>query len=516
MRILGPLGVLLGAAACTPEAKLPDLRVIYERAADASRGEDRPPLIAVPGILGSRLVDTATDKVIWGGGARGLSADPEDPADFLALALPIGPADQPLTRHRDRVRADGILDTASVDILGVEIDIDVYIGVARTLDAGGFRVSGQSSFDGPGAPVTLAEPIETSVEETEERQEATSDFNAFRFDYDWRRDLIETAHAFGRFLRRRQIQVATARGVAPDEVKFDLIAHSMGGLVSRYFLMYGDAAPGPDGTLPPITWDGARFFSRAIFVAPPNAGSISAMTYLVNGRSLGPFQPHFPATLLATHPSIYQLMPRSRHNRLFQAGAPVEDLYDIKLWRENGWGLTGPEADTHLALLLPEVDSPTERRKIALKHKARLLERAEQFHTMMDRWAPPPADLDLFLVVGGGFETPATANILPDRTIEIADVEEGDGVVLRSSALLDERLDGDFSNGLRSPLRFKTTLFLPDEHIELTKNPVFGDNLLFWLLEAPRPAEELARPDRGSLLIDRPRAREAAPPPDQR
>ena len=119
----------------------------------------------------------------------------------------------------------------------------------------------------------------------------------------------------------------------------------------------------------------------------------------------------------------------------------------------------------------------------------------------MSSWAAPPAWLDLFLVVGGGFETPALAEIdSAARSFRITANEEGDGVVLRSSALLDERLDGDFSTGFRSPLRFKTTLFLPDEHVELTKNRVFADNLLFWLVEAPRPREELASPQRGGIL----------------
>ncbi|MEM1161770.1 MAG: hypothetical protein AAGJ28_12615, partial [Pseudomonadota bacterium] len=402
--------------------------------------------------------------------------------------------------------------------LGVEIVIDVYRGAAQTLSAGGFSFSAQSSFDGPGAPRSVSFPLATPAQEEQPDETATSDFNAFRFDYDWRRDLIETAHAFGRFLRRRQIEVAAQRGVAPDEVKFDLIAHSMGGLVSRYFLKYGFAEPDEDGSLPDITWNGAEFFSRVIFVAPPNGGSITALENMVNGKSLGPFQPLYPAALMASYPSVYQLMPRNRHKRLRIGGAPVPDLFDIDLWQEQGWGLVGQEADAGLALLLPAEKDPVQRREIARSHTERLLERARQFHTMMDRWVPPPPGLDLFLVVGGGFETPATAEVGPDGVFEITGVEEGDGVVLRASALLDERLDGDFSTGLRSPFRFKTTLFLPDEHIELTKNPVFGDNLLFWLLEAPRPRTELAKPDQARLLGGSRRpARSSGPvPADQR
>ena len=87
------LAVLCAAAAlvaCAPEARLPDLKQIYQRASDAaSDGSSRRPLVAIPGTLGSRLVDTKSNRVIWGGaGSRGISADPEDPEEFaLMLSL---------------------------------------------------------------------------------------------------------------------------------------------------------------------------------------------------------------------------------------------------------------------------------------------------------------------------------------------------------------------------------------------------------------------------------------------
>jgi len=41
---------------------------------------------------------------------------------------------------------------------------------------------------------------------------------------------------------------------------------------------------------------------------------------------------------------------------------------------------------------------------------------------------------------------------------------------------------------VRSPMDFRRTLFLPREHLEITRDAVFRDNLLFWLLEEPRRA----------------------------
>ncbi|MEM9141183.1 MAG: hypothetical protein AAGB15_15250, partial [Pseudomonadota bacterium] len=396
------------------------------------------------------------------------------------------------------------------------LDIDVYGGIGRTLKAGGFAIgdvlrnpNGQTRFQfaaGPDADESIqslpAPPVESAVAEEQEPDLSTGveQFNSFNFDYDWRRDLIGSAHEFGRFMEQRRQDVARARNVDPKTVKFDLLAHSMGSMVSRYFLMYGFAEPQAGEALPPITWDGAEYFSRVVFVAPPNSGSVIAMDNLINGKSLGPLQPFYPAAMLSTHVSPYQLMPRPRHQRVFLNGEPVSDLYDVSLWERYGWGLANPEAADQLALMMPDETDPDRRRTRALAYKQRLLNRARAFHRMMDRWSPAPDWLDMFLVVGGGFETPAGAQVDPvTGAFSITEVGEGDGVVLRASALLDERQDGDFTAGLRSPLRFKTTLFLPDEHVELTKNPVFGDNLLFWLVEAPRTTTRLAKPGQADI-----------------
>ena len=496
--------VALLATACAPGPRPPDLNAIYARDDDPA-GRDRHPLIAVPGTLGSRLIDGATGTVIWGGGSRGISADPDDADEYRLIALPVAEGDEPFEALTDTVRSDGVLQTAMAEVLGIPIDIDVYGRSQHLLTQGGFIIDGI-----PAALALLG--IGRRRELPVYRSGAAP--NLFEFDYDWRRDLITTAHKFGRFVQLRRQQVAETRGVPEDEIRFDLLAHSMGGLVSRYFLMYGFAEPEPGEELPPVTWAGAEYFSRAVFVAPPNAGSIIALENLVNGKNLGPLQPTYPAPLLATHPAAYQLMPRARHNRLKGPdGTPVAGIYDPALWEQMGWGLLGRDADAQLALLMPDEPGPAARRARARAYTARLLHRAETFHAMLDRWAPPPDWLELFLVVGGGYATPAFATLDPATGgMEISGVEEGDGVVLRASALLDERLDGDTSTGLRSPLRFQSTLFLPDEHVGLTRNEVFADNMLFWLLEAPRPAEDLARPGQPELTA-RTRQAQAAPPP---
>ncbi len=495
-------------AGCAAEPSLPDLGRIYSEVSAANTGVDRRPLITVPGTLGSRLRDRETGRVVWGGGSRGLSADPEDPVEAALIALPILPEDVPLSALRDGVEPFGLVETVTPEVLGIPLDVDVYAGALQTLSAGGFRSETRSAIEvldprGDGSQRRAVTPADYEAL-SNERPVA-----AFHFDYDWRRDIPTIAREFHEFVILRKRQVAAIRSiyerrtVSPDEVSFDLLAHSMGGLVTRYYLMHGPVDLPEDGSLPPVTWEGARHFQRVVIVATPNAGSILAAENLINGKSLGPLQPFYPPGLLATHASPWQLFPRARHNRLRlgnRDGPPLNPL-DPALWEKHRWGLLDPGSAELLELLLPEVEDAEERRRLAAVHQARLMRRAAQFHAAMDRWAPTPPGFETFLVVGGGFATPAAATVDPDTgSFQLTEREEGDGVVLRASVLLDERQGSDRRTGLETPLRFDQTLFLPDEHVELTKNPVFGDNLLFWLLEQPRPTDELAEPTEGLLV----------------
>jgi len=513
--------VLVSAAAlgggCSTAPAVPDLDRIYAQVARDS-GPGQHPLITVPGILGSRLVDPGTGAVLWGGGgSAGLSADPDDPAEARLIALPVIGPDEPFDAIRDGVIADGILERARAEILGIPVVVDVYSGVLKVLAAGGFGADDRP-VPATGRPAGAAPSYE------DYQRIAADEANAFRFAYDWRSDLPSTARQFHRFVMNRKRHVAAIRSlyegrvVEPAEVRLDLLAHSMGGLLTRYYLMHGTADLGEDGSLPPLTWAGAEHFRRVVFVAPPNAGSILAVENLVLGEQFGPLQPIYPPALLATHPAAWQLLPRARHDRLHVAGDPtaVLDPLDPAVWERFGWGLLdrSEEGARIRALLLPDLPDDAARLVRARAHQARLINRARRFQRAMDRWSPPPAHLETFLVVGGGFRTPAAAEVDPATgALSITQQEEGDGVVLRASALLDERQGRDMRGGLVSPLKFDTTLFLPDEHVGLTRNPVFGDNLLFWLLERPRDPEMLAPPEEAAIAATAPAPRRALPAP---
>lgn len=464
-------------AGCEPEPRAPDLKQLYDYASDTDTAARRP-VIAIPGTLGSRLQDRATGDIIWGG-RGGLSIDPATAANQRLLALPIGKADEPLSQLRDKVRARGVLRVARPLIFGLEIEKDVYRGVIDTLIAGGYDFR------------------RTRREEIDDRE---VNLDSFEFPYDWRRDIVEAAQELDGFIRRKRVQVALERRDAfgRDQTlpKFDIVAHSMGTLVARYYLMYGAQDLPKDGSLPELTWEGAEYVSRIIYIAPPNAGSVTSFESLVNGKSFGPLQPFYPPALVGSHPSIYQLLPRLRHDRIHIRGEAIApDIYDVAEWDRRGWGLLNPDQDSVLQNLMPNEPTASGRRSRARAHVAKALRRAKQLHAAMDIPAIPPPELDAFLVIGGGVDTPSQAEFDPQSgLVEQVAWSEGDGVVLRNSSLLDERVGGDFDLGLRSPLSFRSVLLLADEHLDLTKSPVFGDNVLFWLLDAPRGDWKAVRP----------------------
>ena len=65
-------------------------------------------------------------------------------------------------------------------------------------------------------------------------------YTCFQFDYDWRRDNVENAKRLHRFIveKRKYVRAEHKKrfGVDNPNIKFDIVAHSMGGLVVRAYL----------------------------------------------------------------------------------------------------------------------------------------------------------------------------------------------------------------------------------------------------------------------------------------
>ena len=72
------------------------------------------------------------------------------------------------------------------------------------------------------------------------------------------------------------------------------------------------------------------------------------------------------------------------------------------------------------------------------------------------------------------------------RPPQIIEHAPGDGTVLRTSAILDERVGSEWTPGVQTPIDWDRVTFLFRDHLGLTRDPAFTDNLLFLLLEEPR------------------------------
>jgi pimeloyl-ACP methyl ester carboxylesterase len=372
---------------------------------------------------------------------------------------------QSLAELHDAVRPDGALDRLKLSVLGLPVSLSAYANILASLGAGGYADEA----------LAMAGAVDYG----------TDHFTCFQFAYDWRRDNVENARLLHAFILEKQAFVTKKLmeryGKVDREVRFDIVAHSMGGLIARYYLRYGTQDP-EDG--PDLNWDGARYVERAILVGTPNAGSAAAIVDLVEGRSFAPILPEYDAAILGTMPSVYQLLPRARHGALASADNSPDrvDPLDPAVWEQRAWGLADPRQAGVLALLLPDA-SPAERRTIALDHQRKCLARARAFQLALDRPTTPPPGTELILFAGDAVQTGAVVDAATAKTIESG---AGDGTVLRSSALMDERVGSAWMPHLESPVRWSQTYFLFRDHLGITKDPLFTDNLLYLLLEAPR------------------------------
>jgi len=494
---LGPLLVLAvasGPAGCSHAPRRGfELEEVYGRSA-REHGPYQNPVVMIPGMTGSRLLDGETGQTVWGAFGGGYARPDREPGARL-IAMPMS-RDSSLAELRDGVRSDGVLEEVKVRLLGLPLSVKAYFYILGALGAGGYRDE----------ELGLSGAVDWGEDH----------FTCFQFDFDWRRDNAENAARLVAFLeeKREYVRAETRRrwGVDRDDIRFDVVSHSMGGLLLRYFLRHGGAELGDDGELPPVTWAGVELVERAILVAPPNAGSLESLFQLTEGRDYGPSLPGYPAALLGTFPSGYQMLPRARHGAVVWAddGEPLGDLFDPALWEQLEWGLASPDATELLTWLLPEELGSVARREIALDHQRKALVRARRFTEALDRPAQPPPTLRMYLVAGDAI--PTKSRIEVDRrsgAIELVARAPGDGKVLRSSALMDERLGGEWTNQLRSPIAWHEVLLLFRDHLALTRDQTFANNLLFWLLEAPRQSGRStgALGWNGSRWQDRPLAR---------
>lgn len=267
----------------------------------------KEPIIIIPGLIGSELVNKSTDETVWF--SLGRSKDDD-------LRLPVSPN---IAANKDNLIAGDIL--RNIKYLKFLPETEIYEKLAGSLVVpGGYE---EGKWDAP---------LPTGYQDT-----------YYVFPYDWRLDNVENA----RLLIRKIVALKTA--LKRPDLKFNIVAHSMGGLIARYAARYGDAdIPAGRNTALRPTWAGAKHIDKIFLIGTPNEGSFSALDSFVNGfaplNAKGiniPFVQSVSKFDTFTIPSIYQLLPHAGTAKIYDDDLRLIklDLFDPAVWEKYGWAV---------------------------------------------------------------------------------------------------------------------------------------------------------------------------------
>lgn len=358
------MALSLVSSSCISAHHTPNLEQIF---ASARARSGKRPVIVIPGILGTELINSKTGETVWPSAFR-TSHD----------GLPINPD---LEANRDDLVPGKILET--VRLARILPEVYVYRDLLEALrHYAGYR---EGNWENPGLD---------------------GDRDTFYvFSYDWRRDNVSNARELVQRMQRLKDRLQR-----PD-LKFNIVAHSMGGLIARYAAMYGDAdLPPDDGAIRP-TWLGAAHISKIVMIGTPNEGSSDAFATLVEGYSITeglrrrvPLLNKLTAEDAARTPSVFQLMPHRKAAKFLDENLqPLEiDLYDPEVWRRYGWGaINSTEFRHHFDGKPEDLDA----------YLAATLRRARRFHEALDAVEGSDSPVVL-LAIGGDCEETLSAPVL--------------------------------------------------------------------------------------------------------
>lgn len=436
---------------------------------------NRNPVVVVPGMMGSQLRSLQQDRLVWG-----ISPDVAGDEDelrqkekMLSMALPLKRGASLLKLSDDIVSA-GPMDRRITNFAEQGRSYDIYTHMMDIIESVGYRDVGRAK-----AGVTNSKG---------------NYFTSFQFDYDWRRDIVESARALDQYLHFLKDTIEEEiqdRHSEFRDIKFNLVAYGMGGLVVRYYLRYGAQDISIDGTLPVLNWGGADIVENVVFLETPNAGTLQSLEWLLKGYQNTAPDVSYPPAVLGTMPAFYQMMPRYRHARIVDDGGRSVDLTNALIWKDYGWGLLSPEQDVYLQQLLPDVADREERYDIALEHLRKSLLRARHLHQALDIPAKAPDSLHMSMFLADGLNTVDQMLLEVSGNLKALKTAPGNGYITRASALMDERqsiyeTSRDRQARFLSPIDWDQTIFVQDNPVSMMANATFVDNFLFSLMEAPQ------------------------------
>lgn len=479
--IMSVAGIIVVISGCTTstgsyqsfqEYKTPIYGKLAERTVKYE-GIARNPVIIVHGFLGAKLINPKTKENVWGYFKMSDNKNGLSPEKCRNLAVPMIPG-KALKDLKGGAVVDVMMEAANVRIFGMKISVPGYSKMIKILTDAGYCVENK--------PLPKGKHFK----------------NLFLFGYDWRRDLPHNAAMLDKFITEKkaylQKEYGKYYGIKNYDVQFDIIGHSMGGLLSRYYLRYGKADLPADGSIPKPTWAGSKHLDKVLIVGTPNGGYLDTILEMVSGMRIETGTPMVNPAILGTWATYYQMMPPTSTRSVVYADDPNGegvDIFDPKVWEKLKWGLADPKQDENLKVLLPNAQKPSERRKIALEHLTKCLKRAKQFTNAMRVQALPPDDVKLYLFQGDAVLTTRRATVnRKTGELKVIDYEPGDGKVLVNSSVWDERMGmKKFVPYMICPIEWTAVYRLPAAHMGITNMEFFADNMTWCLLVSQTPAQ---------------------------
>jgi pimeloyl-ACP methyl ester carboxylesterase len=424
---------------------------------------ERVPVILIPGLLGSKLIRSSDGVELWPGGTRKLLT-----SNYEDLAFRIDP--ETLEPIDDGLVAGGIFEGA--------VGKDFYRHIIQDL-----RVAGGYRLIEPGHPV---------VQQTA---------RLYVFTYDWRQDIVKTAQKLDELIEQ------VRRDYNDPALRVDVVAHSMGGLVVRYYERYGtvDVLGGNTFT---VTGLGLSKLRRIVLVGTPNQGTVTAVHKFLNGYRVGVSA--LPTEGVATMPSTYELFPHPLVDWVVNVrGKPLNfDLFDVEFWRRYEWSIF----DHRIQRRMDRRRDIWPAQDVFEAWFKKRLERARRFAwSLLVPAGPVPLIKPLLLggdcvptprrLVFENIESESIARLRPEQILrpvpgvdyESLMFEAGDGSVTRSSLLSQQNLSHEVPAFEQQGLEIDRSLIVCAQHDALTSNDELLDAMIEYLL-APEPAPRAAAP----------------------
>jgi hypothetical protein len=177
----------------------------------------------------------------------------------------------------------------------------------------------------------------------------------------------------------------------PETPPAIVLGHSLGGLIARYALMYGEVPLGEDGPLPPVTWAGSREIGTLFLVATPNEGTFIALKRLEKGIYYRNRRGAFSRETLFSFPSVFDVIPSTLPPLVDDNGNELPFRLDDPVdWERVGWSVVDDAKG----------DPSSIPKDAARAHLARELARSARLRAALDQLATTPNPATLYGILG--------------------------------------------------------------------------------------------------------------------